>query len=83
VALTDTFTSTNLPFGGQMADGVAEIDVITGAVVSDGTTTAVAAWLGTVCFRTHDVRATRRVVDMVAGIRGERPPLVSRRGVRP
>lgn len=44
--------------------------------------TAVAGWLGTVCFRAHDVRATRRVVDMVASIRGERPPTLSRRGVR-
>jgi len=44
--------------------------------------TAVAAWLGTVCFRTHDVRATRRVADMVASIRGDRPAAVNRRGVR-
>ena len=44
--------------------------------------TAVAGWLGTVCFRAHDVRATRRVVDMVASIRGDRPPKLSRRGVR-
>lgn len=42
--------------------------------------TAVAAWLGTVAFRAHDVRATRRVVDMVASIRGDRPPAVSLRG---
>ncbi|MFT3971273.1 MAG: dihydropteroate synthase [Micropruina sp.] len=44
--------------------------------------TAVAAWLGTVCFRAHDVRATRRVVDMVASIRGDRPAAVNVRGVR-
>ncbi|HET6968302.1 MAG TPA: dihydropteroate synthase [Ornithinibacter sp.] len=43
--------------------------------------TAVAAWLGATVFRAHDVRATRRVVDMVASIRGERPPLVNVRGV--
>jgi dihydropteroate synthase len=43
--------------------------------------TAVAAWLGATVFRAHDVRATRRVVDMVATIRGERAPLVSVRGV--
>ncbi len=42
--------------------------------------TAVAAWLGTTVFRAHDVRATRRVVDMVATIRGDRAPLVSVRG---
>jgi dihydropteroate synthase len=43
--------------------------------------TAVAAWLGATVFRAHDVRATRRVVDMVASIRGERPPAVNVRGV--
>ena len=43
--------------------------------------TAVAAWLGATVFRAHDVRATRRVVDMVAAIRGDRPALVNRRGV--
>ncbi len=42
--------------------------------------TAVAAWLGATVFRAHDVRATRRVVDMVAVIRGDRPPLLTRRG---
>ncbi len=65
-------------FVGETLD-VAVADRLEGTLAA----TAVAAWLGTVCFRTHDVRATRRVVDMVAGIRGERPPLVSRRGVRP
>ncbi len=42
--------------------------------------TAVAAWLGAAVFRTHDVQATRRVLDMVATIRGERAPLVAVRG---
>lgn len=42
--------------------------------------TAVACWLGTVVFRAHDVKATRRVVDMVASIRGDRPPAVALRG---
>ncbi len=42
--------------------------------------TAVAAWLGAAVFRAHDVRATRRVVDMVASIRGDRPPSLSVRG---
>lgn len=43
--------------------------------------TAVAAWLGVTVFRAHDVRATRRAVDMVASVRGDRPPVVSIRGV--
>ncbi|GAB3440072.1 dihydropteroate synthase [Phycicoccus ginsengisoli] len=42
--------------------------------------TAVAAWLGATVFRAHDVRATRRVVDMVAVIRGDRPPVLAVRG---
>ena len=42
--------------------------------------TAVAAWQGATVFRAHDVRATRRVVDMVASIRGDRAPLRSERG---
>jgi dihydropteroate synthase len=43
--------------------------------------TAVSAWHGARVFRTHDVRATREVVDMVAAIRGTRPPAVARRGL--
>jgi dihydropteroate synthase len=43
--------------------------------------TAVAAWHGARVFRTHDVAATRQVVDMVASIRGVRPPAAPRRGL--
>jgi dihydropteroate synthase len=42
--------------------------------------TAVAAWLGATVFRTHDVRATRQTLDMVASVRGDRPPLLAVRG---
>lgn len=42
--------------------------------------TAVSAWLGATVFRAHDVRATRRVLDMVASIRGDRPPVRTDRG---
>ncbi len=45
--------------------------------------TAIAAWLGATVFRAHDVRATRRVVDMVASIRGDRPQQVAVRGLGP
>jgi len=45
--------------------------------------TAIAAWLGATVFRAHDVRATRRVVDMVASIRGDRPQQVALRGLGP
>lgn len=42
--------------------------------------TAVAAWQGVAVFRAHDVRATRRALDMVASIRGDRPPARTVRG---
>ncbi|GIM85226.1 dihydropteroate synthase [Salinispora arenicola] len=43
--------------------------------------TAISAWLGARVFRAHQVRATRRVLDMVAAIRGDRPPALTRRGL--
>lgn len=43
--------------------------------------TAVAAWAGAKVFRAHDVAATRRVLDMVASIRGDRPPARAVRGL--
>ncbi|MFG3419766.1 dihydropteroate synthase [Micromonospora sp. NPDC049460] len=43
--------------------------------------TAVSAWLGARVFRAHQVRPTRRVLDMVASIRGDRPPAATRRGL--
>lgn len=42
--------------------------------------TAIAAWQGATVFRAHDVLATRRVLDMVASIRGDRPPARAERG---
>jgi dihydropteroate synthase len=43
--------------------------------------TAVAAWSGAKVFRAHDVAATRQAIDMVASIRGERPPARVVRGL--
>lgn len=43
--------------------------------------TAVSAWLGARVFRAHQVKQTCRVLDMVASIRGDRPPTLSRRGL--
>jgi dihydropteroate synthase len=43
--------------------------------------TAVSAWLGARVFRAHQVAPTRQVLDMVAAIRGDRPPAVARRGL--
>ncbi len=36
--------------------------------------TAVSAWLGARIFRVHDVAQTRQALDMVASIKGDRPP---------
>jgi dihydropteroate synthase len=49
----------------------------------DGTlaATTVSAWLGARIFRAHQVRPTRQVLDMVASIRGDRPPAIARRGL--
>ncbi|MGW4647491.1 dihydropteroate synthase [Kitasatospora sp. NPDC004289] len=44
-------------------------------------TTAVSAWLGAQVYRVHQVAETRQVLDMVASIRGTRPPAVARRGL--
>jgi dihydropteroate synthase len=43
--------------------------------------TALAAWLGARVFRAHDVAATRRVLDLVAAVRGEAPPATAVRGL--
>jgi dihydropteroate synthase len=43
--------------------------------------TAVCAWHGAQIFRVHQVRETREVVDMVATIRGDRPPARAVRGL--
>ncbi|MFD8482990.1 dihydropteroate synthase [Kitasatospora sp. NPDC059673] len=44
-------------------------------------TTAVSAWLGAQVYRVHQVAETRQVLNMVASIRGTRPPAVARRGL--
>ena len=43
--------------------------------------TAISAWHGARVFRAHQVGPTRRVLDMVATIRGDRAPAVTRRGL--
>src|SRR3954452_201172 len=43
--------------------------------------TSVCAWLGARVFRAHNVRETRDTLDMVATIRGDRQPSVTRRGL--
>jgi dihydropteroate synthase len=43
--------------------------------------TAISAWHGARVFRAHDTAATRRVLDTVSTILGEREPAVGRRGL--
>jgi dihydropteroate synthase len=43
--------------------------------------TALAAWMGARMVRAHAVRPTRRVLDTVSAVRGDRPPRISRRGL--
>ena len=43
--------------------------------------TAISAWHGARVFRSHQVLATRRVLDTVGAIRGTRPPAVARRAL--
>jgi dihydropteroate synthase len=43
--------------------------------------TALSAWLGARVFRAHNVAETRQTLDMVASVRGDRQPAVSRRGL--
>lgn len=52
-------------------------DRLTGTLAA----TAIAAWHGARVFRAHDVTATRQTLDMVASIRGVRPPARPRRGL--
>ena len=54
---------------------------VDGRLVGTLAATAVAAWHGARMFRTHQVAATRQLVDMVASIRGDRPPAAALRGL--
>ena len=44
-------------------------------------TTSISAWLGARVFRAHNVAETRQTLDMVASIRGSRPPARTVRGL--
>lgn len=57
--------------------GVALTDRVDGTLAA----TAVAAWEGAAVFRAHEVKRTRHVVDMIASMRGTRPPARTIRGL--
>jgi dihydropteroate synthase len=67
----------NKDFVGETLGGLPPAERLEGTLA----VTAVCAWLGARIFRAHQVRATRHVVDMVAAVRGDRPPAVARRGL--
>jgi dihydropteroate synthase len=54
---------------------------IDGRLVGTLAATAVSAWQGARVFRVHDVAETRQALDMVASIRGTRPPARVVRGL--
>jgi dihydropteroate synthase len=66
----------NKDFVGETLDVPLE-ERLTGTLAA----TAVSAWLGARVFRAHDVVATRQTLDMVASIRGDRPPAHTVRGL--
>jgi dihydropteroate synthase len=66
----------NKDFVGETLDVPLE-ERLTGTLAA----TAVSAWLGARVFRVHDVAATRQTLDMVASIRGTRPPARTTRGL--
>lgn len=66
----------NKDFVGETLDLPVE-ERLTGTLAA----TAVSAWLGARVFRAHQVPQTRRVLDMVAAIRGDRGPAMARRGL--
>jgi dihydropteroate synthase len=79
--LTDTgwpvlVSLSNKDFVGEALDVPPE-QRLTGTLAA----TAVCAWHGAQIFRVHQVRETRQVVDMVATIRGDRPPARAVRGL--
>ena len=59
----------NKDFVGETLDLPTE-ERVTGTLAA----TAISAWHGARVFRAHEVRETRQVLDMVASIRGDRPP---------
>jgi dihydropteroate synthase len=67
----------NKDFVGETLGGLPPPERLAGTLA----TTAVSAWLGAQVFRVHNVRETRQTLDMVASIRGDRPPAVARRGL--
>jgi dihydropteroate synthase len=67
----------NKDFVGETLGGLPVDQRLTGTLA----TTAICAWHGARVFRAHDVPRTRQVLDMVASIKGDRPPGRAVRGL--
>ncbi|MBV9593361.1 MAG: dihydropteroate synthase [Actinobacteria bacterium] len=67
----------NKDFVGETLGGLPVGERLTGTLAA----TAICAWHGARVFRAHDVLLTRQVLDMVASIKGDRPPGRAIRGL--
>jgi dihydropteroate synthase len=67
----------NKDFVGETLGGLPVGERLTGTLA----TTAVCAWQGAAVFRVHNVAETRQTLDMVAAIKGDRPPARAVRGL--
>lgn len=67
----------NKGFVGETLGGIPADERLVGTLSA----TAISAWLGAVVHRVHDVKAARQTLDMVASIRGDRPPARAVRGL--
>jgi dihydropteroate synthase len=67
----------NKDFVGETLGGLPVGERLTGTLA----TTAICAWLGARVFRVHNVGETRQTLDMVASIKGDRPPGRTTRGL--
>jgi dihydropteroate synthase len=67
----------NKKFVGETLDLPDPADRLAGTLA----VTALAAWQGARVFRAHQVPETLQVLDMIASVRGLRPPIAARRGL--
>lgn len=67
----------NKKFVGETLDLPSPSDRLAGTLA----VTALAAWQGARVFRAHQVPETLQVLDMIASVRGSRPPVAARRGL--
>ncbi|WP_460605925.1 dihydropteroate synthase [Jatrophihabitans fulvus] len=67
----------NKDFVGETLGGLPVGERLVGTLA----TTAVCAWLGAVIYRVHNVVETKQTLEMVASIKGDRPPARTVRGL--